>query len=475
MCFGLRAETGAGKNYETESYVLDVGSLLQVIPHNSLAVDLENRLEKRLSERRRSKSEVFRWRGLLQNWDDGRDKRNRFPHEIPCFQGGRADAYRGKGGNMYKAICPVCPVEIVCQERCYLSQIPKARDARAVVMALPDVFTNPHYRNFTGHFLNFDGEDRLCVVDEVDVFSLFIDCSVSVKRLERLCRDWEGYLVSEFADCLLRFLQTGDFQKMGRFVAMLSETERNEISEELRSVRIVFGDGHDEIMSLDDVVRDGYKDFATETDIARLPHVDSDWGLLEQLTAFFEHYAREADAPMSYNEKDGVLRWCVPPKLHPDVEKIGFMSGTLDFDLFKRIFPDSELFDVPAANWVDGAEFYQLRTARCPRATVCELDDNYEFKDLKPAGLALWQLMLAEIERTPELKHACISYKSVLEWGKFELSELQVVTANYGGLVGLDTDFRDVDVLWVLFSPEVKPLDIEWRAKMLVWGTILSL
>ena len=49
--------------------------------------------------------------------------------------------------------------------------------------------------------------------------------------------------------------------------------------------------------------------------------------------------------------------------------------------------------------------------------------------------------------------------------GFSELDNIKA-TAHFGNLVGLDTEFQDADVLWILFAPELERHEILWRAKM---------
>ena len=362
----------------------------------------------------------------------------------------------------------------------YLSQLGKAADARAVILPMPDLFTNPKYRTFASRLINYWGADRLCVVDEADVFKLFVECSLSVERLKKLGEMWRGETLGDFVECILALLDADNFYKIGQVLALLTDGEVKQISEQLRSLRIKYVSGAGyvsyQIMSLDDAVAGGYRSADTEQSIENLESVDRNFGLLEQLQIFFTHYRRIEDAPISFHQ--GMLRWWIPPQLHPKVKKIGFMSATANLDFFKRLFPDAVDLDVPMSQWVQGAEFYQLRTAKCPRATVLELkeiDTGWEFVGMKPAGEKLWQMIIAEIQNTHDLRHAIISYKDVLTWAAVDVKELGIVTANYGGLVGLDTEFQDVDVLWVVFSPELKPEDVEWRTKMLFGNDDLTL
>ena len=147
------------------------------------------------------------------------------------------------------------------------------------------------------------------------------------------------------------------------------------------------------------------------------------------------------------------------------------MSATLDLDLFKRAFPEAETENIPLTQWADNAKVYQLRTNRNPRATVYNVVDG-EVVGLSDTGENYWQRMIDEIARSPDAKHAIITYKDVLKWKRndeaSDLAELHNITApaHYGNLVGLDTDFQDADKLWVLFAPEIPHYEIEWRAKM---------
>ena len=177
---------------------------------------------------------------------------------------------------------------------------------------------------------------------------------------------------------------------------------------------------------------------------------------------------------MAYH--DGVLRWVVPPVVDEKVWKLGFMSATLNGELLQRALPDAEMHDLPPVGWEDGAEMYQLRTHKAPRRTVYDLEkvkDETTGKEkwvpmgFSDTGRRLWHLAEQEIRSTPERRHGIISYKQVLEWIAPEIAELGVeAVANFGGLVGLDTKFENVDTLWVLFAPEVPPSELEWNARM---------
>lgn len=463
--FGLRADTGVGKNYETASYVLNGGALLQTSPTSELAVELESRMAGRGID-------VFRYRGLMYHWQDGEDVHLRFPHDAPCIQAARCESYRQKGGNFYQVICPGCPVIDECTETGYRSQQNQAAMAAAVLMPIPDAFTNPTYRGHIKFYLDsYMDTERLCIVDEADVFKLFVECTLTNQHLKAVMEMWDGHVVAEFAETLLTLLEVkNEPYKIGAVLEALTETEIKTIRTRLRQVKVdvpsALGGVESRVMSLDDAVKGGYLSAFSEAEIAALPQVDGDWGLVEQLQAFFSYYKRPEDAPMAYRE--GVLRWMVPPVVHQRVWKLGLMSATLDGELLRRALPDAEMHDLPPVDWVDGARVYQLRTHKAPRRTVYERADDGNLIGFSSTGQRLWHSVEQEIRSTPEKKHAIISYKQVLEWIRPEIEELEIAAvANFGGLVGLDTKFENVDTLWVLFSPELPPSEVEWRAKML--------
>ena len=471
--FGLRADTGVGKNYESASYVIDGGALLQTPPTSELAVEQEDRMSERGIA-------VFRYRGLMYHWQDGEDVHLRFPHDAPCIQASRCEAYRQKGGNMYQVICPSCPVLSECLIAGYRSQANQAAMAAAVLMPIPDAFTNPTYRGFLKPYLAAYMEtERLCIVDEADVFKLFVGCTLTKDRLKAIMAMWKDHTVAEFAEKVLTLCEIHEAPyKIAEVLSDYTETELQVIKRRLQQVKVdvvsSFGGTETRVMSLDAAVKDGYISAVTDADIAGLIEVDGNWGLIDQLQAFFDHYRHPEDAPMAYH--DGVLRWVVPPVVDEKVWKLGFMSATLNGELLQRALPDAEMHDLPPVGWEDGAEMYQLRTHKAPRRTVYDLEkvkDETTGKEkwvpmgFSDTGRRLWHLAEQEIRSTPERRHGIISYKQVLEWIAPEIAELGVeAVANFGGLVGLDTKFENVDTLWVLFAPEVPPSELEWNARM---------
>ena len=474
----FRADTGTGKNHETETYAINEGAILVNVPTGDLAIDLENRMHGRLSDAGFPHDYVFRRRGLMHRWQDGHDAHNRFPHEIPCIQAARCDAYRKKGGNMYKTICPSCPVETKCLQYGYRSQPENAKNAVMVITSHPDFYINPANKGFAKPYLNdITGAQRLIVQDDVSTHALFLESQITRNRLQEMRDDWEGAFLASFAKELLRILEVDGNPPYAirEYLDTLTQKQKGLLNYQLTRVRMqtTEADGtHTHfVMTLDEAVSNGFYANTTENDIAALPAVyPQNWTLLDQLTAFFKHYKRPDDAPIRYH--DGTLTFAIPPRLHNSVSKAVFMSATLDLDLFKRAFPEAQTENAPPTAFLNGAKLYQLRTNRNPRTTVYNTV-NGEVVGLSDTGENYYQRMIDEIARTPDTQHAIITYKDVLNWKRNEeasdLTELHNITAtaHYGNLVGLDTDFQDADTLWVLFAPEIPDYEITWRAKML--------
>lgn len=473
--FGMRSDTGTGKNYETETYAFENPTLVNV-PTGDLAIDLESRASHRFTEKGLPAERIFRRRGLLHRWGDGKDIALRFPHEIPCIQAPRSDAYRSKGGNFRKVICPNCPVLDECKEHGYRSQEERAKDAQMVIMSDSDFHINPAKRRYAEEYLRdrFNAP-RLIVTDDISMSNLFLECHLTRERLQRMRKDWNGCVLGVFAKKLLQILDVdGTPYVIGEYLQTLTEKQKSHLTYQMARVRIAQeqanGDTDYIVLRLDDAVSKGYYNTETTADIESLPTVDGEkWTILDQLMAFFTHYKREADAPISYH--DGILNFVIPPRPHTQVTKALFMSATLDEVLFFCAYPYAQIENLPPTQFAAGARIYQLRTNHNPRSTLYKYE-NGEASQLSNTGESFWKRIIAQCQDNTETKYALITYKQVFEWKQnqiaSDLSELDniVATAHFGNLVGLDTDFENADVFHIFGSPEIPHFEIVRRAKM---------
>ena len=115
-------------------------------------------------------------------------------------------------------------------------------------------------------------------------------------------------------------------------------------------------------MSMAQAIALGVLDTETVQTIQEFPTVyrNPNWTLWHQLKRFFAHYKRDADAPMRWNAT--ILRFGMPPMLHPDIKRLLLISPTVPKDYLQRVFPNDEIEIVrpkPTA-WVPGTVFFSF-------------------------------------------------------------------------------------------------------------------
>ena len=454
--FGLRADTGVDKSQAMIDFLMHGFSGLLTVPTTELAKELEQRLDAA------EVNGVFRYRGILSNPDGV------FPDDNPCIHAVRYDAIASRGWNAYDLLCEQCEVREVCEERGYRSQVEHVKNAKATVMPFPSVFLNPAFRTLAKEIVPTYSED-LILHDEFDPFDAFIQINVPKSRLTQLRDDWQGYDPSAFAKELLRILEIeGDLSLLRPLIARLTDSVYHSILEGFTGV--MFGGRG---LSRQDAHRcEAFRAKIHNTEqILTLPKLETEeWNLLVQLQLFFERYPRDADMPMRY--ENDILTFLLPPLPLKTRARMGFTSATLNETFFRRAMDNrqSKRGDVSFhgsgyTQWDPDAKVYQLRTNRNPRATVYAkkvAPDNENL--LSVAGYFYWNLLIEDLRQE---NRGLITYKAILAEKAAELETVQC--ANFGGLVGLDAHFKDVDVLHILFSPELPPSAVEFKAKTL-WG-----
>ena len=456
--FGLRADTGVGKSEGFISFLMRGFSGLLTVPTTDLAKELESRLNAA------EVAGVFRYRGILSNPD------GLFPDENPCLHAARYDAIASRGWNAYQLLCEGCEVRAVCEARGYRSQVEQAKEAQVTVMPFPDIFLNPAFRKLAKDFLPTYSDD-LILHDEFDPYHAFIEINVPKSRLVQLREDWAGHDVSFFAKEVLRILEVdGDLSELRSLVMGLKDKERASLLEGLTCVL-----WRGQVLSREAAHRcDDFKQaIQCLGTIGNLPRLETeDWNLIVQLELFFERYKRDADMPMTY--ENDTLTFLLPPLPLKTRARMGFMSATLDAVLFRRCFDtreekrgDVSFHETGLTEWHKDAKVYQLRTNRNPRGTVYTPPTppqagGKEEGLLSPTGAFYWGLVAADLKNE---NRGLISYKALLQEKAGALEGIPA--ANFGGLVGLDTAFKGVEVLHVLFSPELPPSAVDFKAKAL--------
>lgn len=463
--FGIRSDPGVGKTHQSRGYILDTEkTLLMSTPTTELATEVSYRFSEKM--------DTFQHHGLMRGYDaiDEADPRERyFPSIIHCIHAPEAEAYRAKGGNMYKVFCSGCHVHADCVKDGYLSQPEQAKMSQAVILPFGQAFTSPVFKHFTSDYLQsyYNKDTRLALIDDVDVVDLFVEVSVSKKRLQAIRDMWGGSVAGDFAADVLRCLEVeSDLSKLRDVINFVIGGDLvDDLRDELKSVSL-----QDGAMSLDDAVLGGY--FQREN-VSDMPTVCGNWTLFDQLYDCLSHYRRDEDMPMVY--AGDTLTFYVRPQLHSEVERLCIMSATLDSRLLKKVFgADTDVYDAPPTEWHKEGRVFQLSTHRAPRRTVYRYEDGAA-AGLSATGHRLWSMVEKGIRQYPDKRHALITYKQVLEWLSVEVSELELVTGHYGGMAGLDAKFEECDVFWILFAPFIPPDALKMKARILYGDDDISL
>ena len=474
---GLIAETGGGKSYGAESYMLSGGAICLNVPTLTLAEKTEQRFEKR-----NLPSFAF-WKPRMYRWEQVKNipihvrMANPFQHGNVCEDSERCDTLEKKGGNPRESICPQCPVYTACQQHGYLSQLATLQRTKAQIFTIPQLFFNPQYTGFLEEILeHVDETDRLCIMDAAEAHELFVECNISENVLKAWSVNWHGNALGNFAKALLHALKTRDktdssvvkrihailhlFQRQeaelirqmchvnvrGRVVERGSVD--SETGKEVARFTIEFEGGAAAYIPLDNKAADrlianglpffqldfftrnedmkipmqmtqaielGILDVQTVENIQAFPTVcpDPNWTFWHQLKRFFAYYTRDTDAPLGID--DDVLQFWVPPMLHPCVKRLLVMSSTLSEQHLRKTFPDAEpeVIEIKPAAWCPGNRVFQIRTNNHPLYTNLDFDNNWNIIGLSKTGKRFFLGIREEIEKDPNVKHAIITNKPV--------------------------------------------------------------
>ena len=437
---GLRADTGTGKSEAMISYVLRSGCNAAVnLPNKSLASELHQRFDK-------AEIPVFSYRGVSSNPEGA------FPNESPCAFPQLYEAYSIKGGNAVTDICMAwCPHRAECEQAGHLWELRQLNKHQVIVTTFPQLWTEPSYRGWIrAYFRTLKGAD-IVIHDDADLDALFINIEVKRAYLEGLSKMHRGHEAGDFADILLSLLHRENMaSEIMRFIAEITGNEREAIKHQLAHIRTDSG----ALLTLSEAVEAGLYHTKNEFGIAAIPKIarEPDWTLLNQLELFYEAYQNSDTAPINYNSEHGALSFFLHPMLPKTNERHLFMSASYQRTLFDKTFKhyERDFVDTHWTAWHPDAAVYQLATNRNPRATVLT-----EQGQLSKTGESYFDACTEIIQRVSKQRHGLITYKQVLAEKADILSELGVVSAHYGGLVGLDERFKAIDMLHILFAPEI--------------------
>jgi len=530
---GLLAEKGAGKSHAVESYILNDGSISLSAGFWTTEETVHRFQKRNLPSVARWRNRRYLWDQVK---DIPVEVRMATPFERGnvCEDPERCDTLEEKGGDPSESICPKCPVYRECQERGYLSQSATSQRAKVQLSGMSQLFLNPRHGVRVAEILGQADEiERLCIIDEIEAHDLFFECSVRKDVLEEWSANWQGSALGNFAKALLNVLETtgqpyGNAVRRIRTTLQAFEQYKEELitqmchvnvrskvvargiidaetGKELARFSIEFEGGTSVYLPLDTDAADGLRtkglpffsldsfvlnaetkismqmsqaialgilDTSTVENIQTFPTVypNRNWTLWHHLKYFFGYYKWDDDAPMIWRNK--VLRFWVPPVLHPDVKRLLITSSTLSKRDLRRTFPDEEIVvtRVEPAAWVAGNTVFQIRTGTYSPETLLEHYSDWNVIGISKIGQRFFPGIFAEIEKDPNINHAIISYTPLIEQltDVAKKENIRFVT-DFKQLERLEEAFEKTHVIWVIGTPTWEP-GIIWRRTQILFG-----
>ena len=530
---GLIAETGTGKSYAAESYVLN-GDPISLTTKSVLAEEVKQRFQDR------SLPSVARWKPRAYLWEQVKEipvetrMADPFQRGNVCEDPVRCDALERKGGNPNESICPQCPVYTECQQRGYLSQPSTLKSAKAQIASPVRRFVDPRHSEMVEEILEpIDNTERLCIIDEVATYEMFLKCNLSKNTLERWHVNWQRSALGNFANALLNALEPksgldGPAVRRVRAAVQAFEGQEETLVQQMSQVNVlgkvvprefvddetgkvlshfsiafeggasayipldtnavdrltakglpvfqldVFEPNEDMKipMSLTQAIALGILDTSTVANIRAFPTVypDPNWTLWHQLKRFFGYYTRDADAPMLWTGND--MRFWVPPVLHPSIKRLLFMSSTLSERDLREAFPSEEIevHHINPTAWRPGNRVFQIRTGIYPRQTVLNYDTDWSVLGMSEIGQRFFLGIQSEIKKDPSLKHAIIASAPIIRHlQNIAAKENVCFVTGFKKIEELDTTFETADVLWIVGAPYWAP-SLTWRRSQILFG-----
>ena len=312
------------------------------------------------------------------------------------------------------------------------------------ISTIPQLFFDPQHSEVVEEMLEkIDDTEPLCIVPRTKAHKLFPECKISKNVLEEWSINWNGSALGNFTKTLLHAVEIkdkphADSVKRIRTAVQVFEWQAEELVKQMCEVNV---EGND-------------------------PH----WTYWHQLKRFFTYYTRDADAPIRWNGK--VLRFWIPPVLHPRVKRLLLTSVALSEQHLRRAFSDEEIEVVRTRPpvWVAGNRVFQIRTGVYPRQTILDYNSNRDVIGISKIGQRFFAGIRAEIERDSSVKHAILTYKSIAARLE-DIAEKENVcfVTDFGKVKGLHADFREAQVVWIVGTPQQAP-NLVWRSAQILFG-----
>ena len=405
-----------------------------------------------------------------------------FEHGNTCIDSYLCNKLSDMGGNPDQIICPKCPVYEECQERGYLSQYASIKDTAVTVCRTPrQLLMNPQYANPISDALS--GTDLTYIVNYTYASDLFIENRLSMEWLKEWSEHSECAVLKDFAHALLnaaninKEVLTDNIATRIRSVMKMFEGAEETLIEQMSQVNATVDSSSSCIgMPVKDAIASEAQDIHDAENINNIQRtsLDRSWTPWHSLKAFFDHYPRDADAPM-YFEKYW-LRYWIPPVLHPRMKKLVILSPSLCEEHLKQAFPNEKVkvYNLGAKETLAGNRVYQLRSQVHSPHSLLNYDLDWDALGLSRIGARIAIGKHREVERVPNTQHALVLHtnmntiledtlksrnaKSIIFNLKF-VKNAKVLEANFDG----------ADVIWLFGSPYFPP-HLTWKEAQILFG-----
>ncbi len=411
-------------------------------------------------------------------------------------------------------------------------EVESLKTTKTYILEDSRLFLDPHYGKIVERLLErHDGTHPLCIINVLRENTLFLECELSKTKLEEWVANWRGSVLGNFAILLLNAVKIRDKShthsiRCLRTVMQMFEWLEEELIEQMCHVngqgkgsargatdaeageelahytiklergisayiplddadadrlaaqglpilqRHTFVPNEDMkvLMPIADAVRLEGSDVSIVENIREFPTVcsDPDWTFWHQLKRFFDHYTRDADAPMRW--EDEALRFWVPPVLHPSVSQLLVTSPALYGEHLRRPFLDEETQILPTQPiaWVPGNRVFQIRTGIYPLKAILDISNTWDVLGVSETGQQLFWRIQAEIERDPSIKHGIITHVYTIRQLKdIAKNENVCFLTDFRRVKGLETAFQEADVIWIVGVPEIEQHAILERTQIL--------
>lgn len=472
---GIITGIGPWDKQAEETYFLSGGAITVNTPDKQFAEGAERYFQEQ------NMPSVVYWKPRTYRWEEVKgipvQKRMNTPFQNGnvCEAPERCNALEEKGGNPTQSICPQCPVYAECQQSGYLSQFDASQNAKVQLLATPQLFFDPQYTQLVEQILKREDEtERLCVINQQRTHKLFLECKLPRNVIEEWTMTWQGSELGNFAKTLLSALEIknklyGDAIKGIRAVMQTFEWQEEKLIQQMCQVTVPPNETVRSPMSMAQAIELGVLNTDTVDSIRQFPTVceQNDWTYWHQLKQFFTYYKRDTDAPIRW---DGdVLRFWLPPVLHPHVKRLLLVSSVFSDQHLHRVFHNENLQThwTEPIPWSHGSRVFQVRTGTYPSETILDYS-NWNQVRLTETGERFLRGIQAEIDSDLNVKHGIITNKDIAKrldniTKKTNISFIE----DFQKIRRSETISKTADVIWVIGTPQATTAAIWKRAQML--------